>query len=202
MQCLPNHWMPISAALLTIRVPQMPCFQHGSRPNVIRAARIDDIDALREIERAAGRIFAEIGMGEIADDEPISEETLRGYRTSGRTWVAVDDYDTPIGYVVADVLDGNAHIEQVSVLPTNMRRGLGRELLDHVAIWASEQGMQAMTLTTFAYVPWNGPYYRRLGFEILAEDQIGPNLRDRRRHETDRGLDKWPRVCMSRALRA
>lgn len=169
---------------------------------MIRSARRDDIAALREIERAAGQLFAEIGMAEVADDEPPSEETLLGYQSCGRAWVAVDESDRPIGYVVADILDGNAHIEQVSVLPANMRKGLGRALIEHLAAWAFGQGMQAVTLTTFADVPWNGPYYGRLGFELLTEEEIGSELRDRRGHETGRGLDRWSRICMRRGLRS
>jgi GNAT superfamily N-acetyltransferase len=167
---------------------------------MIRNARLDDLDTLRDIERAAGRLFAEIGMAEVADDEPLSEETLRGYQSCGRAWVAVDDSDRPIGYLVADILDGNAHIEQLSVLPANMRKGLGRALIEQLAAWASGLGMEAVTLTTFVDVPWNGPYYRRLGFEMLTEEEIKPELRDRRNHETGRGLDRWPRICMRRAL--
>ena len=139
-------------------------------------------------------------MAEVADDDPPSDETLRGYQSGGRAWAAVDDLDRPIGYLMADVLDGNAHIEQLSVLPANMRKGLGRALIEHLAAWASGRGLPALTLTTFDDVPWNGPYYRRLGFERLAEEEIGPELRDRRNHETGRGLDRWPRICMRRAL--
>jgi len=168
---------------------------------MIRAARLDDIPALRDIERAAGRLFAGIGMREVADDEPLSEEALRGYQGAGRAWVGVDDSDRPIAYLVADLLDGNAHIEQVSVLPANMRQGLGRDLIEQLATWASGRGMQAMTLTTFADVPWNAPYYRRLGFESLAEAEIGPELRGRCDDEASRGLDRWPRICMRRAFR-
>jgi GNAT superfamily N-acetyltransferase len=168
---------------------------------MIRDARHDDIATLQAIERAAGRLFAEIGMEEVADDEPLSAETLLSYQSCGRAWVAVDDADRPIGYLVADILDGNAHIEQLSVLPANMRKGVGRALIEQMAAWASGQGMQSVTLTTFADVPWNGPYYRPLGFEELPEEEIGPELRRRRVHETGRGLDRWPRVCMRRAIR-
>ena len=57
-----------------------------------------------------------------------------------------------------------------------------------------------MTLTTFAEVPWNAPYYARLGFTILATDQLTPGLRRIRDHEVARGLDAWPRVAMRRPL--
>jgi ribosomal protein S18 acetylase RimI-like enzyme len=62
-----------------------------------------------------------------------------------------------VGYVIADVLDGRAHIEQVSVRPASSRRGIGRALVDQVTEWARERGLPAVTLTTFAEVPWNAP---------------------------------------------
>jgi GNAT superfamily N-acetyltransferase len=169
---------------------------------IIRKARPEDISALRDIESAAGRLFAEIGMREVAEDEPLSEDSLRGYQSGGRAWVAVDDSDRPVGYLLADTLDGNAYIEQVSVRPENMRKGLGQALIEHLAAWATERGMPALTLTTFADVPWNGPYYERLGFERLSKEEITPGLQDLRNHEMARGLDRWPRVCMRRTLAA
>jgi hypothetical protein len=36
----------------------------------IRAAREDEFPVLQEIERAAGQSFADIGMAQIAQDEP------------------------------------------------------------------------------------------------------------------------------------
>ena len=70
----------------------------------IRAARPDDVPALRDIERAAGQLFAEIGMREVADDEPLSEDVLLGYQRAGMAWVATNDTDRPVGYVLAEVL--------------------------------------------------------------------------------------------------
>ena len=37
-------------------------------------------------------------------------------------------------------------------------------LIEHVAGWARAHGSPALTLTTFTEVPWNAPYYERLGF--------------------------------------
>jgi GNAT superfamily N-acetyltransferase len=164
----------------------------------IRAARPDDVPALRDIERAAGELFTEIGMREVADDELPSEDVLLGFQRAGMAWVATDDTDRPIGYLLAEILDGNAHIEQLSVLPANMRRGLGRALIEHVATWAADRGLPAITLTTFADVSWNAPYYRRLGFEPLADEEITPQLRARRDEESRHFLNRWARVCMRR----
>lgn len=162
----------------------------------IRPARTDEGSALREIERLAGVRFREVGLPAVADDEPASIETLARYADHGRSWVAVDASDVPIGYALVDVVDGCAHIEQVSVRPDHQGSGVGRALLDHVRRWATDHALPAVTLTTFTDVPWNAPLYRHLGFRVLDDDEIGPELRRLRDQETAHGLDPATRVCM------
>ena len=162
----------------------------------IRPMTPEDGPDLQRIELAAGRRFADIGMPEIAADQPASVEVLAGYADAGRGWLATGDGGEPVGYVIVDVVDGNAHIEQVSVLPDLQGRGVGRALVDRVAAWAAGQGMAAITLTTFRDVPWNGPLYRHLGFRFLDHDALGPELAAVRAHETAIGLDPATRVCM------
>ena len=106
----------------------------------VRAARPDDLGALRELDVVAGGIFRSLGMDAIADDEPPSLHYLAGYVDAGRCWVAVDEPDALVGYVLVDVVDGAAHIEQVSVHPGAARRGIGRVLIDSVADWARRRG--------------------------------------------------------------
>jgi GNAT superfamily N-acetyltransferase len=168
----------------------------------IRDALLSELSRLREIERAAGVPFREIGMAEIADDEPPSIEALTGYVHAGRAWVAVvAPDDPPVAYLLAGVVDGDVHIEQVSVDPGFARRGIGRELIEHAAAHARDIGSQALTLTTFAEVPWNAPYYARCGFSVLEEEAITAGLREIRDREAAAGLDRWPRVCMRLSLK-
>lgn len=167
---------------------------------MIRLARIDDLPALRELERAAGAPFRTVGMDAVADDEPPSLEVLAGFQQDGRAWVIDDDAGRPVAYLLVDVVDDGAHVEQMSVDPRHARRGLGRQLLAAAEAWARAQGLQALTLTTFAEVPWNAPYYRRLGFHVVAEHETSAALREIRAHEAARGLDVWPRVVMRRPL--
>ena len=95
----------------------------------------------------------------------------------------MDTEDHPIGYVIVDEVDSNAHVEQVSVQPDHQRVGVGRALLDRVGTWAVETGRSAISLTTFADVSWNRPLYEHLGFRVLAVDEIGPELLDLRAAE-------------------
>ncbi|MGH3921886.1 MAG: GNAT family N-acetyltransferase [Pseudonocardiaceae bacterium] len=168
----------------------------------IRAAGVEELPALQDIERAAGRAFRDIGMPEIADDEPPTLDELGRYQRAGRAWVTVDGTDRPVAYLIADLVDDNIHVEQVSVHPDSARRAVGRWLLDHVAGRAATDGVAALTLSTFEWVPWNAPYYARCGFRCLDEAELTPGLRAIRQREAAQGLDRWPRVCMRRDVRA
>lgn len=138
----------------------------------IRRPRHDELELLRGLERDASRAFAEIGMAEVAADEPLSVAELDAFRTGGSAWVAVDRHDVAVAYVLSVVVDGCAHVEQVSVAPAHAGHGLGVMLIDHLGALADAEDRPALTLTTFRDVPWNAPYYRRLGFVTLdAADQ-------------------------------
>lgn len=174
---------------------------------VLRAGREADLPALREIERAAGAPFRSLGMAPVADDEPPTLAELRRYAADGGLLVAAGPDPSPPGpagpaaYLLAEPLDGCLHIEQVSVHPDHSRQGLGRALIDRLAGRAAARRTPALTLTAFAEVPWNAPYYARCcGFRQLAEDELTEGLRRVRAREAAAGLDRWPRVCMRRAL--
>lgn len=166
----------------------------------IRLARGEDLPVIQDIEVAAGRPFADVGMTAVAGDDPPTLQSLRDFQRAGRAWVHVRAGDNPDAFLLADMVDGCAHIAQVSVHPDSARRGIGRALIEHLAQWTRERGISAMTLTTFVEVPWNGPYYRRCGFRFLADAEITPGLREIRAIEAARGLDEWPRACMRRDL--
>ena len=166
---------------------------------IIRPATAEDVSAMQEIERLAGRRFREVGLPDVADDEPESAESLAAFANAGRAWVAEDD-GRLCGYLLVDDIDGAAHIEQVSVRPDRQGQGIGRALIDRAEKWALANERTALTLTTFADVPWNRPLYEHLGFHVLSDDEIGPGLALVRDHETARGLDPARRVVMRRDL--
>ncbi|MFD7441205.1 GNAT family N-acetyltransferase [Streptomyces sp. NPDC059909] len=166
----------------------------------IRPAARAELPLLQDIERAAGEPFRSLGMAAIADDEPPPLDLLERYRRAGHAWVTADADDRPVAYLLSEPVDGAAHIEQLSVHPAVARRGLGRGLIDHLAAVAAADGLTALTLTTFADVPWNAPYYARLGFRALGDDELTDGLREIRRAEAEHGLDHWPRVCMRRDM--
>jgi GNAT superfamily N-acetyltransferase len=104
-----------------------------------------------------------------------------------------------VGFARLGEVDGVAHLEQLSVHPGHSGRGIGTALLEAACTWAAGSGYQAMTLTTFAEVPWNGPYYARRGFTGLT--RLTPGLREIRMHEIGLGLDALGRrIAMRRTL--
>ena len=118
---------------------------------------------------------------------------------AGRAWVAADR-DGPVGYLLAAEVDGCLHVEQVSVDPAHAGHGIGAALIDHLAAAARADGRPALTLTTFRDIPWNAPYYARLGFRELPEGEWGPQLRALVAHERDAIPGHHPRVTMIRPL--
>ena len=157
---------------------------------LIRPAVTSDLARMQAIEVAAGAMFRPLGMDLVADDDPFTVDELRTYAGAGHAWVAAvtPPGEQADGYLLLDVVDGAAHVEQVTVHPVAARRGIGRALVEHVARWAAGAGFTAMTLTTFRDVAWNGPYYERLGFRYLAPDEEGPGLR---RSGTTSGRTGW-----------
>ena len=92
------------------------------------------------------------------------------------------------------------YVEEMDVLPTHGRRGLGARLLGRVCTWAEAQGHAAVTLSTFRDVPWNGPFYRKHGFRDLEPAEWTPGMRAIREKEAQHGLHVEARVFMRREL--
>jgi GNAT superfamily N-acetyltransferase len=165
---------------------------------IIRRPQRQELETLRSIERDAARAFAAIGMPEIALDEPLSVAELEVFQGAGRAWVTVDAEDRPLAYLLSDVVDDCAHVEQVSVSPAHARRGLGAALIDHLQAQAVADDRPSVTLTAFRDVPWNAPYYARLGFIVIGPSDQGPGLRALIERETNSIPSDAPRVAMRR----
>jgi GNAT superfamily N-acetyltransferase len=105
----------------------------------------------------------------------------------------------PIGFVWIDEVDEVAHVREIAVIPKWMGQGVGGRLLERACEWAAGHSYPAITLTTYADVPWNGPWYARRGF--VESDDLTPQLAAIRAHEEQAGLDAvGRRIVMRRAL--
>jgi GNAT superfamily N-acetyltransferase len=164
----------------------------------IRDAVAAELSVLQDIDVATGQMFRDIGMPEVGDYDPWPLPELEKSRAAGLLWVVPGEAGGPVAFLMGTVVDGCLHVEQLSTDPGSARRGLGRSLLEYAARRAAADGLPALTLTTFAHVPWNAPYYARCGFRILDDAEVTPGLRAIRQREAEVGLDRWPRVCMRR----
>jgi GNAT superfamily N-acetyltransferase len=161
----------------------------------IVGARPRDLHRLGAIELAAAMLL----RGHAPDtvlNEVTGEQELKEAQRQGRLWVALAG-DTPVGFAHVEVLEPNAaHLLEIDVHPDHGRRGLGRRLVAEVCRWAEVGGYPAVTLTTFRDVPWNMPFYARLGFEEIPTATLTPALKSVFQDETRRGLDPARRVAM------
>lgn len=160
---------------------------------------VADIPGVQAVALSAGERFREIDdprIARCADDEPIAVEVLRRAIDAGSAWVVHDETGAVAGFLVAEVLDGSAHVEEVAVSVEAGGRGHGSALLVEVSRWAASQGLPAVTLTTFRDVPFNRPFYERRGFRVLAEHEVTPALGARIEEEEAAGLPSDLRVVM------
>lgn len=132
----------------------------------------------------------------IADDDPPSAESLTETIEREMCWVYETPADGVVAYLAAIGLRGSLHIEQVSVHPEFARLRYGAQLIEHAGRHAAALGYPLLTLTTFTEVPWNAPYYARLGFRELHTRELGEVLSD----EEDPGSGSWPRIGMARRI--
>jgi GNAT superfamily N-acetyltransferase len=139
-------------------------------------------------------------MPEIAAHPPTGQSELREGLAAGLLWVALDPALGVVAFALAQRLAGSLHLAELSVLPSHGRRGLGAALVQRVAGAAGELGCSRLTLSTFTRVPWNGPFYERLGFRTIAAADLEPELLSVRRAEAAAGLPVDERAIMSLAL--
>ena len=157
----------------------------------IRPASPTEFGRLRDIELESDRLLETVGIGPFDNDDVHDRlaEVVAVFAAG----------DPPVGFISIDIVDGCAHIDQLSVLTHHGGRGIGRALLDEAVRWARAGGLSAVTLTTFRDVPWNAPFYRRVGFEVV--DDPAPGLAAVRAAERAEGLDGFgPRVAMRLVL--
>ncbi|MCP3136315.1 GNAT family N-acetyltransferase [Pyxidicoccus xibeiensis] len=174
--------------------------EHSYRDYTLRRAVAEELPALPEVERLAAEQFHHSPHPFAAGLPVQSLEQLREHHQRGDVWVAVAKDGTVAAFTICKPLDGAVFIVEADVHPGHARRGLGAALFELIARWARAEGYPALLLTTFGDVAWNAPYYERLGFRILRDDEQGPGLRAIREAETRFGLPPESRVSMKRVL--
>ncbi|MEA5221874.1 GNAT family N-acetyltransferase [Enterobacter cloacae] len=160
----------------------------------VRPTRPGDVTALPAIERAAGERFRDYPeLAWLAEGDVISAEQHLDYAERGLSWLALAN-DQPVGFILAETHVSSLFIVELSVHLDWQGKGMGRRLIACVADQARKRGLASLTLTTFRDVPWNAPFYARLGFEMITT--LTPELREKREEETAHGLAYDARCAM------
>ena len=160
----------------------------------VELARPEQIRVLPEIERAAAALFPDDVIIPEIRLSAVPHEQLEIARVEERLWTAVTNTGTVVGFAIAMRESNAALLQEIDVHPAHQRKGLGRRLIREVICWTQAQGFSRVLLTTFEHVPWNAPFYSKLGFRILAEDELSRELRERLEDERKRGMRQ--RVAM------
>ena len=161
----------------------------------IRLATLEDVPFLPNIEETACELFLQY---EITADLPLYLTPLEDFYEAQKhelLWVATVD-EKPIGFALVGMIGELPHLEELDVLPDYGRQGIGAKLVRTVCDWARASDIPAVTLTTFRDIPWNAPFYQKLGFRILEAEELTPSLLRLVEDEELHGLKRELRVVM------
>jgi GNAT superfamily N-acetyltransferase len=162
---------------------------------MVRLAEPADLVHLHAIERASSALFPPGRIPDVDDVMPI--DRLAMAIDEGSLVVAVSQ-GSVVGFAMAELQDEGFHLAVMAVHPAHGRLGLGRQLVAAIIQEASRRNLANLTLTTFADLPFNGPFYRSAGFCQLADEELSPTLR--RILATEGRLGMVNRVAMRHAL--
>lgn len=152
-----------------------------------------DFEAIASIEEQADALFVEEFRPTHWPSAISAAERLAqgGFLLVGEAANRAGDHRELIGFAHVIEAAGLAHLEQVSVLPRFGRRGYGRALVEAAMRASRERGYTELTLRTYADLPWNGAFYRKLGFvESEPREQFLRGLVEAERAEE---LDRYGR---------
>ena len=167
----------------------------------IRKARKEDCAALPAIELAAAEMFRPLNILPNLDEPgALPLDFLEQQCAKGLVWVATFE-EKAVGFLVAMTKatnEGNDfYVAELDVHPDHGKRGLGAGLMHAACDHAFETGEPRITLCTFRDVPWNAPFYAKLGFTEIAKSSWLPWMHDLADLQTRKGLDMETRCYMA-----
>lgn len=168
-------------------------------PYLIHQGRTEQIDALLAVEQRAAQLLLEHGAYDVFAMHSLRPQDLQAGIAQGILQVA-ECQGAPVGFALAGMLDGHAHLFEMDVVPEHGRRGVGSALLEAVCVAARTRGFTALSLATLREVAWNAPFYARRGFVEWPPPQWGPQLQQIMDKERLLGFPMQLRVVMGRAL--
>ncbi len=163
-------------------------------------AREEHIPVLPEIELEAASKSSFEDLPEHLRSEAMPIQVLKEALEQGLLLVAIENGDTPVGFVATEKKGHYLHILEIDVLPRVQRQGIGSALLDKVIEIAIKLNLQWVSLTTFSHLPWNAPWYEKKGFLKIETEKMPGFLADILLTEKEIGLNPDNRVAMRKQL--
>ncbi len=155
---------------------------------------------MMSVERRAAQKFLTIGYDFCATGpvrEPAEHEWVIAY---GASFVAETAGGVPAAFALFEPLDGDGHLLEIDVDPRHQRQGLARRMIFEGEAWARSLGCAFLTLTTYQDVPWNAPFYARIGFQAFEPEAQRTELRRTIADEAEQGFAFAPRIAMRKCL--
>jgi len=146
----------------------------------VREARAADLPLLAGIEADADELFLE------RFGNPPWEPPTPGQDRAFEPGFVLVAGSPAVGFAHVLEVEGEAHLELLAVRRDHGRRGIGTALVRAATLEARRRGHRRLTLSTYRDVPWNAPFYARLGFAEL--DRPEHWHRAAQREERRRGL--------------
>jgi GNAT superfamily N-acetyltransferase len=137
--------------------------------HAVRPARQRDLAQLAALEDSGLAMFEEV-LGDLSGDA-LASPAVSGHDRAAEPGFILVAGDPAVGFAHVRDLESHAHLDQISVHPEHARRGVGAALLEAAAERATVKGHGAITLTTYADIAWNAPFYARHGFVEVGDDE-------------------------------
>lgn len=148
----------------------------------VRPARVEEVPLAVEIDDDACLLYEEAGLHlELDENHPFVAHEINRWTEAARhqrLLFACAPNGEPIGFAAFDFVDGRPHLDQLSVRRSWMKRGIGRALVARAKAWSIRRG--ELWLTTYGQgIPWNAPWYARIGFVVTDQKDLGSELSGR-----------------------
>ncbi|WP_416907025.1 MAG: GNAT family N-acetyltransferase [Polymorphobacter sp.] len=164
-------------------------------PPLVRRSRREDLARLAAIERSAAALFVGTHAAAFAAGPTTHPRTLARGHAAGLLWVSEMD-GAVAGFLLAEPCPEGLYLRELSVAAAAQRRGHGRALMRAGIDHARAAGAAAVLLTTDRTLPWNAPFYARLGFRLCTEGDMPATLRARLDRQIAEGMDATKRCAM------
>ncbi|KQO75429.1 hypothetical protein ASF29_12650 [Rhizobium sp. Leaf262] len=160
----------------------------------IRAARQDEFARLAEIELDAFAVWAQACGTSL--EPSVAPDHLLQESLDHELLLVAEEGGRLLGFSLGLVVDDDLYLVEIDVERAAQGKGVGRSLMLALLEEGRKRGLTSALLTTDRHVPFNAPFYTKLGFCILEGADTPVFLRKRLQKQIESGLDAERRVGM------